>query len=348
MSQTISTLNPATYAFTTNKTEYATKTSTIPSPLGKKLNISADVISKFYMRDALYQKIDNVKEFTFTQDVKLTKHSILQQFNENDVVTAFGTIVDVPNADSLSNPGLGTKYKVGKVFGTFNNTDRYKTDIGDVNQIAGTYFSVEEPEIPWAAGVAVVTGEKKYYDKKIYESQGTGTTGTIAPTHTGGVVSDGVINWAFVDDAGKFTVDLTQHPYPMPQYLESDMPEWDSGKLYVVGQRVWHKLNVYEVASGGAGVSGTTAPVHTTGSDTDGGVTWDWVSTSTPISDFARTLPYDLGNNYTVQIVEIQPGSLYIPEDVVSVSSVNITEACLLYTSPSPRDATLSRMPGCG
>ena len=112
MSQTISTLNPATYAFTTNKTEYATKTSTIPSPLGKKLNISADVISKFYMRDALYQKIDNVKEFTFTQDVKLTKHSILQQFNENDVVTAFGTIVDVPNADSLSNPGLGTKYKV--------------------------------------------------------------------------------------------------------------------------------------------------------------------------------------------------------------------------------------------
>ena len=166
-----------------------------------------------------------------------------------------------------------------------------------------------------------MTGEKKYYDKKIYESQGTGTTGTIAPTHTGGVVSDGVINWAFVDDAGKFTVDLTQHPYPMPQYLESDMPEWDSGKLYVVGQRVWHKLNVYEVASGGAGVSGTTAPVHTTGSDTDGGVTWDWVSTSTPISDFARTLPYDLGNNYTVQIVEIQPGSLYIPEDVVSAVS---------------------------
>ena len=39
----------------------------------------------------------------------------------------------------------------------------------------------------------------------------------------------------------------------------------------------------------------------------DGGVTWDWVSTSEPISDYARTLPYDLGNNYTVQIVEIHP-----------------------------------------
>ena len=45
------------------------------------------------------------------------------------------------------------------------------------------------------------------------------------------------------------------------------------------------------------------------------------------IRDSARTLPYDLGNNYTVQIVEIQPGSLYIPEDVVSINAGNITEA---------------------
>ena len=105
------------------------------------------------------------------------------------------------------------------------------------------------------------------------------------------------------------------------------MPEWDNDKLYVVGQRVWHKLNVYEVASGGAGISGNTPPTHTTGAASDGGVTWDWVSTSEPISDYARTLPYDLGNNYTVQIVEIHPGSLYIPEDVVSINSTNITEA---------------------
>ena len=217
---------------------------------------------------------------------------------------------------------MGTKYKVGKIYGTFNNTDRFKTDVGDINQIAGTYFSVEEPEIPWAAGVSVTTGEKRYYDKKIYQSQGTGTTGTIPPVHTGGVVTDGLINWAFVDDAGKFTVDLTEHPYPMPQYLGNDMPEWDNGKLYVVGQKVWHKLNVYVVGAGGAGVSGTTPPTHTSATASDGGVTWTWESTSQSISQYARTLPYDLGNNYTVQIVEIQPGSTYIPEDVVSILSL--------------------------
>ena len=86
MSQTISTMNPGTYTFTTNKTEYATKTSTIPSPLGKKLKITADVICKFYLRDALYQKIDNVLEFTFNQDVKLTKNSILQQYTNLSLI----------------------------------------------------------------------------------------------------------------------------------------------------------------------------------------------------------------------------------------------------------------------
>ena len=32
-------------------------------------------------------------------------------------------------------------------------------------------------------------------------------------------------------------------------------------------------------------------------------------------------------------------------EDVAQESGTNLGETCLLYTSPSPRDATLSRMP---
>ena len=80
MSQTVATYIPGTYTFTSAKNEYATKTSTIPSPLGKKLTISADVISKFYIRDAGYSKIDNVLEFTFNQDGKLTKGSTIHQF----------------------------------------------------------------------------------------------------------------------------------------------------------------------------------------------------------------------------------------------------------------------------
>ena len=326
MSQTVSTLTNATYTLTATKEEYGTKTSTIPSPQGRALQVTANVVNKFYLRDALYQKIDNVLEFTFNQDVKLTRGSILQQFNSAGITSAYGTIVDVPEG-TLLNPGYGNKYKVGKIYGNFNNTDRFRTTANDVNQITGTYFDTLEEEEPWQSGVAYNTGDRVYNGKRIYAAQGAGTSGTISPVHTTGVVSDGVINWAFIDDAGKFTVDLTQHPYPRPQYLDGDMPEWVPGLLYATGQRVWYKLNVYQVAVSGGGVAGTTAPIHTTGDDTDGGVTWTFVETREAISLYTRLMGYDMGNNYSVQIVDIQPGSTFIPGDVVSLNSNNITLA---------------------
>ena len=323
MSQTFSTLNPGTYTFSSQRDSYASKTSTVPSPLGKKFLIEADVVNKFYMRDALYQKIDNVKKFTFNQNVKLTKGTILQQFNDAGVTTAYGTIVNVP-AGTLENPGVGTVYEVGKVFGTFNDTDRFRTVAGDVNEISGEYFDSEEPESPWQAATAYVAQDKVYYQNRIYQAQGSGTSGTIPPVHTDGVVSDGVINWAFIDDAGKFDVDLTQHPYPRPQYIGNDMPEWLPHRLYAVGQKVWYRLNVYEVAPGGGGVTTTTPPVHTTGDVSDGTVTWRFVETRTPISNFARFMGYDQGNHYQVRIEEIHPGSQYIVGDVVSLRENNI------------------------
>ena len=154
MSQTFSTMIPGTYTLSSVYDQYASKTSTVPSPRGKRLVISADVIPKFYIRDALYQKVDNVLELTFNQDVKLTKYSILQQFNNLGTTTAFATITEIP-AGTLQNPGVGTKYRVGKVFGTFNTTDRFRTTASpaDVNQIEGTYFDTIEEESPWAAEI---------------------------------------------------------------------------------------------------------------------------------------------------------------------------------------------------
>ena len=37
--------------------------------------------------------------------------------------------------------------------------------------------------------------------------------------------------------------------------------------------------------------------------------------------------------------------TLRVPQEKLDVVHTLLTEACLLYTSPSPRDATLSRMP---
>ena len=52
----------------------------------------------------------------------------------------------------------------------------------------------------------------------------------------------------------------------------------------------------------------------------------------------------------TVKGVTVDEGGLPIPAVLITLTSDNLmgqrqTETCLLYTSPSPRDATLSRMP---
>ena len=48
-------------------------------------------------------------------------------------------------------------------------------------------------------------------------------------------------------------------------------------------------------------------------------------------------------------VVQVTPPSVFVPTPVQTVANDDDSEAdsniCLLYTSPSPRDATLSRMP---
>ena len=78
---------------------------------------------------------------------------------------------------------------------------------------------------------------------------------------------------------------------------------------------------MYETTNGG--VSGTTPPTHTTGTVNDGNVDWTFVETREALGTYARFMAYD-EDFYTVRIEEIQPGSTYIPGDVISIRSDNI------------------------
>lgn len=54
----------------------------------------------------------------------------------------------------------------------------------------------------WAPATLLNAYPYRRVDGRIYKALGKGTTGAIAPTHTGGVASDGAIDWLFVDDGG--------------------------------------------------------------------------------------------------------------------------------------------------
>ena len=99
------------------------------------------------------------------------------------------------------------------------------------------------------------------------------------------------------------------------------MDRWDQGVNFPVGYQVYWQRNIYEVTV--AGTSGDTAPVHTTGTASDGGVTWEWKSTEQPLSDYARFQQYSDGQ-YSVKIRKVQPASSYIPGDVIAINSGNI------------------------
>lgn len=53
----------------------------------------------------------------------------------------------------------------------------------------------------WTASTAVTTGDYVFYNGNYYTTSTTGTTGSTAPTHTTGSVSDGGITWAYYDGA---------------------------------------------------------------------------------------------------------------------------------------------------
>lgn len=54
----------------------------------------------------------------------------------------------------------------------------------------------------WTSGIVVSLGEKVWYNGNVYSAGSNGTTGSIAPTHTTGSASDGVITFTYVQDFG--------------------------------------------------------------------------------------------------------------------------------------------------
>lgn len=315
-SDIVSTLTPGTYTFVQDKYNFATKTSTIPTALGRKLVLSPVVLPKYYIRDAGYQKIDAVKEFTFNQAIKFEKGSIIQQVNDIGVVQAYGTIVEVPTG-TIDNPGLGTTYKVGKIFGNFNNDDLFQNDLGEENRIDEIFFDVSRSQEVWESGKAYVVSDQVWSDGKIYVATNNGTSGTTAPTHQVGIVTDGAVLWQYVSAAPAIEVDLLDYPWPTP----TDATPWAETRSYALNDTVYFGRNKYTCTV--AGTSGTVAPTHTTGTATDNSVTWTYTSTYDPLSQYARFRPFNVAE-YRVTILDTYPGSDFIIGDVVSLgNSIN-------------------------
>ena len=73
--------NTESLAYTND--EWSSRTATVPSPGSKKLNISAEINNRYYMKTTNTLKIDNIQELTLNQDFNITIGSKLVLNNTN-------------------------------------------------------------------------------------------------------------------------------------------------------------------------------------------------------------------------------------------------------------------------
>lgn len=79
--------------------------------------------------------------------------------------------------------------------------------------------------LQWSSGLIVTSGSYIYNNGNYYTAAGAGTTGSTAPTHTSGSVSDGGVTWAYYNGAyNKFLAD-TDEPILPQRVLEQGMLE---------------------------------------------------------------------------------------------------------------------------
>lgn len=116
----------------------------------------------------------------------------------------------------------------------------------------------------WTASEAgITTNTLRRYGDNVYRARSTGTTGATPPTHVSGEASDGTITWVYCGSLARGLYDAHT--------------QWTTGTAVVAGQMVFNGTRVYVAA--GSGTTGATAPTHTSGSASDGAVTWNWVRT---------------------------------------------------------------------
>lgn len=218
----------------------------------------------------------------------------------------------------------------------------------------------------WATSTSVSAGSYRYHLGNLYYTVAGGTTGATAPTHTSGTVSDGAVSWLYIDsspvkfEAGYNTL-VGNHVSGITTEIYDNTSTTDGSNNYVAqadyslitakvdttwatSQAITYGTvriytdpatgitNCYRAVS--SGTTGATAPTHTDGTVSDGGVSWEYISMgryypvisvgSTGFSIYAGAATLNCQDNVTLSCsviagtqdpaskVVATPGSIYL------------------------------------
>ena len=134
--------------------------------------------------------------------------------------------------------------------------------------------------LPWVTSQSVTSGDYRKNASKVYVAKSSGTTGATAPTHTTGAASDGTVSWAYVG------IELPLPAYEGTTIFDGSLNPmlWATSTAVQIGDVKYYGTHCYRART--AATTGATPPTHTSGSASDGSVTWDYLGerdTNVPI-----------------------------------------------------------------
>jgi hypothetical protein len=121
-----------------------------------------------------------------------------------------------------------------------------------------------------------VSGNVCLGNGQVFNNDGSSYPGILIQGNFGGVGEGNSVSGNTTDDD---QTAMTQAWGILLSGVSSIYPAWSSGLVVTAGTFVKNGQNIYYAAAGGT--TGTTAPVHTSGTVSDGGVSWLWVNSWT-------------------------------------------------------------------
>lgn len=127
---------------------------------------------------------------------------------------------------------------------TANQNTWLESHVGAYWKISDATGGMANPQ--WSAALGVVIGGRIVYNGNVYEATNTGTTGTRPPVHLRGNVSDGGVNWTFINDGAGY-VQITNYlsPTSATGTVKQHLPSNSSTGTSYWAEGVWSPAKGY-------------------------------------------------------------------------------------------------------
>lgn len=275
---------PREYTFKTSNTQSSTRkiircklvegynllNDTLPSVFSLKQKsdklfgvkgVDIEVDNRIFLTDDIFEF--EIGSNTDIDDIYLQPATVIVKAitidSNTDIIT-----VDDASSFPVSNGILSIKGKEiiytsrssQQFFGCSYTGTSFNVDVKDEVISFGRYKLIkrqeEDPENPgsniekneWTTNVRISVGDYRFYNNNLYIAETSGISGSIAPSHTTGIVSDGKISWRYYDTNRydhSFYIEQTPNPRFRVFGLPGDVVIDQSGSL--------NSLTKYEFAN---------------------------------------------------------------------------------------------------